>query len=93
MQILNQGAEEERAETARLVSTENIFSVGNLARFFSFAVMASLTSFLRGYSMSFFEDFRPKRRRYCAFLLTSLACKFNLSHPTFTLFNRPISIY
>lgn len=79
VQILNQGAEEERAETARLVSAQSIFFVGNLAHFFSFAVLASPTSFAWGYSMFFFEAF------FSTFLLRSLVCKSNLSHPAFTV--------
>lgn len=61
------------------------FFVGNLAHFFSFAVLASPTSFAWGCSMFVFEAFHPKRRRFCTFLLRSLVCKSNLSHPAFTV--------
>lgn len=62
-----------RSERRQLVLwVQKTFFVGNLARFFSFAVVASLKSFLWGYSMSFFEAFHLKRRRCCSFLLRSL---------------------
>lgn len=35
--------------------------------------------------MFVFEAFHPKRRRFCTFLLRSLVCKSNLSHPAFTV--------
>lgn len=84
VQILNQGAEEERAETARLVSAENIFCW----KFSSFLFICC-HGFPKVVSLRllyvFLWSFSPKKTTLLFFSLEKLVCKSNLSHPAFTV--------